>query len=104
RAKDDVSPADAPRSYVAVVNNFALPVEITITGGGTTIRLGTVHPGMSATYVLPPVMVNAGSTVFSANPGNRSVYHSGELLIASGAVVDMNVASVLFNSTVTIRP
>src|SRR5262245_19821548 len=103
-AEDDVGPADLPRSYVAVVNNFALPVEITITGGGTTLRLGTVHPGMSANFIIPPGMVNAGSVTFQAQPGNRSSYRSGEMLIKSGIIVDLSIASVLFNSTAVIRP
>ncbi|HEV8124070.1 MAG TPA: hypothetical protein VGP80_07515 [Gemmatimonadales bacterium] len=99
-----VTPASAPVS-VEVTNGFALPVEIFVVGGGTTHRLGTVHPGMGAHFVIPPSMIGGGTLELLATAtSTRQVGRSAQLLLAPGSVVDFQVANPLFNSTATIRP
>lgn len=103
---DDGQPSpQRARSYVEVVNHFALPVEIFVAGGGTVQRLGTVHPGMSAHYRLPGTFGNGNSVEFRADAGpGQTLYRSAEMLIQPGTTVDFEVSSVLFNSTAVIRP
>jgi hypothetical protein len=90
---------------IEVVNNHALPVEITITGSGINHRLGTVHPGMTATFTVPPGMVGNGSVeLLAQSSASRTPNRTGPILLSPGAIVDYVVAQVLFNSTATIRP
>jgi hypothetical protein len=97
--------ADRAPSYVEVANHFALPVEIFVSGGGSVRRLGTVHPGMRAHYTLPPTFGNGNTVEFRADAGPGQVmYRSAEMLVQPGAIVDLDVASVLFNSSAVIRP
>ena len=101
---DTPEPEPIP-ARVEVVNNNALPVEIYALGGGIERRLGTVHPGMSARFVIPMVIVNSTSVELEARPSTNSPrFKSGPLLLTPGAVVDIVLASRLFASTATIRP
>lgn len=94
-----------PPARVEVSNNYALPLEISVFGGGTLHRLGLVNPGMSSRFEIPPSLIRAGSVEFQANPSvSNQRYRSGELLLSPGSVVDLVIASVLFNSTATLRP
>jgi hypothetical protein len=108
RASDEaplpVDPLEAP-IRIEVVNNQPLPVEVFIVGSGINHRLGTVHPGMSARFEVPPGMVGNGSLELQANSsGNRQPARSGPLLLSPGAIVDFVVNRPPFNSTATIRP
>lgn len=101
----DVAPAESPQVQVEVTNDYSLPVEIYAVGAGIDHRLGTVHPGMSSHFVLPPTMVGGGSVEFQARVfASSGRYRSGPILISPGAVVDLMIASVLFNSTAAVRP
>jgi hypothetical protein len=100
----EVTPTGAP-AYVEVDNKYALPVEIFAIGGGTTFRLGIVHPGMRGSFHIPQPVFQGGSIELTATPTSRGpTYRSTPILVSPGAVIDLNVASVLFNSTATIRP
>lgn len=107
RASDEAPlPADPIQSpiNIEVINNHPLPVEIIITGSGIFQRLGTVHPGMTAHFEVPPALVGNGSVELQAqSSANRQPYRSGPLLLAPGAIVDFVVSQPLFNSTATIR-
>lgn len=93
------------RSYVEVTNHFGLPVQIFVAGGGSVQRLGTVHPNMSAHFVIPRNFSNGGSSEFRADAGpGQIVYRSAQMLVQPGAIIDMEIASVMFNSTTVIRP
>lgn len=92
------------RSYLEVTNHFALPVEIVITGSGSSYRLGTVHPGMNAHYTIPQTFGNGQLIQFSAVAPGQYPYRSADVLVQPGMIVDMDVSSVLFNSTAVIRP
>ena len=87
---------------VEVTNQNALPMEIYAFGSGITQRLGTVHPGMDGHFVVPPTMVGNGSVVCEARPsGGGKAFRSGEILLAPDALIEFQIASQLFNSTVT---
>lgn len=101
---EEVQPTGSP-AYVEVVNQHALPMEVTVLGSGSTHRMGTVLPGMSSHLVVPPNLFGNGSVRFEARPsGGGQPFRSGELLLAPGATVDFVIAARLFNSTVTRRP
>jgi len=95
-------PAESP-ARVEATNNYALPVEIYAVGSGITQRLGTVHPGMSGHFVIPPNMVGNGVVEFQART-NTQTYRSGPIMLAPGRVVDFRIAAQLFNSTVSLQP
>jgi hypothetical protein len=102
--EEEPHPAGSP-AYVEVVNQHALPMEITVFGSGSSHRMGTVHPGMSGHLVVPPNLFGNGSVRFEARPsGGGQPFRSGELLLEPGSTVDFVIAPQLFNSTVTRRP
>jgi hypothetical protein len=92
-------------AYVEVENQHALPMEVYAFASGITQRLGTVHPGMSGRFTIPPNLIGNGSVRFEARAsGGGQPFRSGEILLEPGAVVDFRIATQLFNSTVTRRP
>ncbi|MEA2724847.1 MAG: hypothetical protein QOH59_2618 [Gemmatimonadales bacterium] len=100
----EVRPTDQPVS-IEVTNRHALPMEIYAVGSGINHRLGTVNPGLSSHFVLPPNLIGSSSVQFEARPGvNGQPFRSGEILLAPGSVVDFVIGAQLFNSTVTKRP
>lgn len=104
---DDAAPVtEGARVYVEVTNNFALAVEVTAFSAGSNQRLGVVHPGMKAHFTLPPTLINGRQVEFRVAPPATASggYRSAEMLLAPGSIVDLQVATVLFNSTTTIRP
>jgi len=101
---DGPHPSDSP-VRVEVTNRHALAVEIYATGGGIGRRLGTVHPGMNAHFVIPTNITTSGSVELEAAPAASSErFRSGQLLLAPGTIVELIVAPQLFNSTATLRP
>ena len=101
---DDVEPVERPSASVEVRNDNALPVELFTAGSGASKRLGTVHPGMRGSFAVPPSMLGGGSVEVQVRAANGQTFRSGPLLLAPGAVVDVFVATQLFNSTATVRP
>lgn len=90
---------------VAVTNQNALPMEVYASGSGINHRMGTVHPGMGAHFVIPQTLVGNGSVQFEARPsGGGQPFRSGEILLAPGSLIQFQIAPQLFNSTVTRRP
>lgn len=90
---------------VYVVNYYALPVDIYAIGSGTSLRMGTVNPGMTRTFVVPQSMIGQGVLRFLAEPANGGrAASSSELLLSPGAEVDFEVTAQLVNSIATVRP
>lgn len=105
----EATPDAGARVHLEVTNNFALPVDISVSSTGTVRRLGTVHPGMSAHFVVPPNLIGGQNVQFIAQPVTsansvQNVYRSADLLLAPGNIVDMSVHAVIFNSVTTVRP
>ena len=88
---------------VEATNNNALPVDLYAVGSGITFRLGTVHPGMTGHFTVPPTMVGNGVVEFQART-NTNAYRSGPIMLSPGKVVDFGIGAQLFNSTVSLRP
>jgi hypothetical protein len=101
----DAAPADgSARVEVQVTNQNALPMDIVATGSGITHRLGTVHPGMDGKFLVPQTMVGSGAVVFEVRPsGGGRPFRSGEILLAPGALIEIDIAPQLFNSTANRR-
>ena len=103
-AKPEIRETGIP-AYVEVQNQHALPMEVYAFASGITQRLGTVYPGMSGRFTIPQNLIGNGSVRFEARPsGGGQPFRSGEILLEPGAVVDLEIAAQLFNSTVTRRP
>lgn len=103
-APGEAEPEQAP-VRVEVVNNYALAMEVYASGRGISQRLGVVHPGLTADFVVSRNVVLSGGVVFEAFVDVSSPrFRSQSLLLAPGSTVDFVIAAVLFNSTVTIRP
>ena len=101
---DEPQPQLAP-VHVEVISHYALPMEVFVTGAGSTFRLGTVAPEMSRTFTVPQNLLAKGTAEFRAQPTARGPsFRSGEILLSPGAFVDFMITPQLFNSTVTIRP
>lgn len=101
---EEVVPAGPP-ARVEVKNLHALPVEIDIAGNGTLLRLGTVHPGMEASFEIPQnVTINGSAELIVIPKTNARPFRSEPLLLNPGSVIDLVVTPRLFNSTATIRP
>ena len=103
-AKPEIRETGIP-AYMEVRNQHALPMEVYAFASGITQRLGTVYPGMSGRFTIPQNLIGNGSVRFEVRPsGGGQPFRSGEILLAPGAVVDLEIAAQLFNSTVTRRP
>ena len=90
---------------VEVVNRHPLAVEVYAFATGMERRLGTVEPGMKASFVIPPNLTTSGDVELQVSPAaSKQRFRSGELLLAPGSIVDLIVAPQLFSSTATIRP
>jgi len=100
---ESVRPVDAP-VRLHVTNNHALPVEISITGSGTTRRLGTVHPGMVADFTVPLGFVGGSPVEFRSSSAAGDSFRSGQFLLPPGSIVDFEIAARMFSSTATLRP
>lgn len=91
---------------VRVTNNYALPVEVTVYGRGTSFRLGVVYPGFVERLVIPQSILASGGTVeivARATDRERRVT-SGALLLMGGEVVDFDIATHLLGSNAVVRP
>ena len=102
-AGDEPKPVDRP-VRVEARSNYALPIDIYAVGSGITHRLGTVHPGMSASFTIPQNLLAGNGVELQArsSPSARG-FTSEELLLRPGTVVDFWIAPQLFSSTVTLR-
>jgi hypothetical protein len=101
---DEPGPSDSP-VRIEVTNHHALPIEIFAAGNGASRRLGTVHPGMDAHFVVPATLTKSGGVELQAGPaGSSERFRTGQLLLAPGTIVEFIVAPQLFSSTATLRP
>lgn len=90
---------------VNVTNHFSVSADIYAQGQGIRQRLGSVHPGMSSSYVLPPSLVANGLVEFIADVGAAGApVRSGTLQLVAGDVVDFVIETNLFGSTARVRP
>lgn len=89
---------------VEVKNEYGLAMEVYIVSTGTRHRLGTVHPGTSAQFTVPPALIGNSSVELQAQPNaSNKMARSGPLLVSPGAIVDFLITAQLFNSYAAIR-
>lgn len=100
---DVVRPVDAP-VWLNVLNNNALPVVVSLASAGSSHRLGTVHPGMSTRFTIPPNFVEGQSVEFLVKNDAGGFFRSGAFLLVPGEIIDMTVAAQMFSSTAVLRP
>jgi hypothetical protein len=103
------APSDRPMPsqgeiLLNVTNHYSLPAEIYALGEGVRQRMGTVHPGMSSSFVLPSAMVGKGNVEFSAEITGELPVRTGSLQLVPGDVVEFEIATHLMGSTARVRP
>jgi len=101
RRPSEVPPRDAP-VRVIVQNDYGSEVEVYAIGGGTSLRLGLVNPGMEGRFEVPHGMIGTGSVEFEARTSGRNTARSGPLHLQPGHVVEFHVTAQLYNSTANI--
>jgi alpha-amylase len=102
--KPDLGPDSV---VVYVTNNYALPMEVFVTGSGTMYRMGTVNPGMPSQFVLRRDMLatNAQVQFWGQASGFGPRVGSETLWLRHGDVaVDFEIATNLIGTRATIRP
>ncbi len=87
-----------------VTNHSGSPMEIYVTGTGTSYRIGTVFPGLTSNFVLRPGMAVNAPVEFMARSNGPSVVRSGRFMLVPGDVVDFELATTPVNSVATVRP
>jgi hypothetical protein len=99
RYAPDVEPQNEP-VRVHVTNNYALPVEIYVTGSGMVRRLGLAYPGLPSNFEVPQSMFEGGAEVeFLAQPsGYGRLVRAFPLTLVPGDVVDFVVMTNLLGS------
>ena len=93
-----------------VNNRSTNSMDIYARASGSSYRVGTVGPGMTAEFVLRDVLLASGGQVeLMAEPrgGTRNAadrIQSGPLQLSRGNIVDFEIATQRLGSTVTVRP
>jgi hypothetical protein len=88
---------------VEVTNHYSLSAEIYAVAAGVKQRLGTVNPGVTRTFVVPPGMLGAGPVSIVAEITNENPVASGSLQLVPGDVVEFEIAMHLIGSTARVR-
>ena len=101
RKSETVLPATGV--HLTVKNQYGYPAVIYAVGGGTTIRLGKVLPGMVGEFELPRSMIGNGSVEFLASVDFNQSARSGSFVLLPGHIVDFVISRPLFSSTATLR-
>ena len=94
---------EAGQVRVEVTNHYSLSAEIYAAASGIQQRLGTVNPGTSRTFVMPPNMVGGGPVTIRAEITNESPVISDGLQLVAGDVVEFEIATHLMGSRARIR-
>lgn len=88
---------------VAVTNHYSLSAELYAVAAGVKQRLGTVNPGVTRTFAVPPGMLGAGPISIIAEIINENPVISGSLQLVPGDVVEFEIATHLIGSTAHVR-
>ena len=89
--------------HLTVKNQYGYPALIYAVGGGSTIRLGKVLPGMVGDFELPRSMIGSGSVEFLASVDFNQTARSGSFALLPGHIVDFVISRPVINSTATLR-
>jgi len=88
---------------VEVTNHYSLSADLYAVASGIKQRLGTVNPGVTRTFLLPPNMLGAGPLSITAEITNENPVVSGSLQLVPGDVVEFEIATHLIGSTAHVR-
>ena len=90
---------------VHVTNRYEISMEVSVTGGGMTYRLGLVAPGIPRTFTLPPAMTGSGGQLeFFAQPtGLGPVIRTFPIAVSPGDEVDFEITTHLTDSRAVVR-
>ena len=88
---------------VEVTNHYSLSAELYAVAAGVKQRLGTVNPGVTRTFLVPPGMLGGGPVSIVAEIINENPVFSGSLQLAPGDVVEFEIATHLIGSTAHVR-
>lgn len=90
---------------VSVSNQYMLSMSIyAVSNNNVPIKLGTVGPGLTSTFVLQPMLLRQGSVrIYAQPPGGGRVVGTGLLALQPGNVVDFEIGTDLINTTTSIR-
>jgi hypothetical protein len=88
---------------VEVTNHYSLSAELYAVAAGVKQRLGTVNPGVTRMFVVPPGMLGAGPVSIIAEIINENPVASGSLQLVPGDVVEFEIAMHLIGSTARVR-
>ena len=88
---------------LAVTNHYSLSADIFAVAAGTKLRLGTVNPGITRTFVLPPNITGLGLVSFVAEIFNENPVISDGLQLVSGDVVEFEIAMHLVASRARVK-
>jgi hypothetical protein len=88
---------------VEVTNHYSLSAELYAVAAGVKQRLGTVNPGVTRTFGVPPGMLGAGPVAIVAEITNENPVASGSLQLVPGDVVEFEIAMHLIGSTARVR-
>ena len=88
---------------VEVTNHYSLSAELYAVAAGVKQRLGTVNPGVTRTFLVPPGMLGAGPLSILAEITNENPVVSGSLQLVPGDVVAFEIATHLIGSTAHVR-
>jgi hypothetical protein len=87
-----------------VNNDYALAMDVYTYAGGVSNRLGTVSPGMSTTFTLPPYLLRNGLIQVYAYPiGGGPEVASPPLTLQAGETVDFHIALNLINTMTMVK-
>ena len=89
--------------HLTVKNQYGFPALIYAVGGGSTIRLGKVLPGMVGDFEVPRSMIGSGSVEFLASVDFNQTARSGSFALLPGHIVDFVISRPVINSTATLR-
>jgi hypothetical protein len=88
---------------VEVTNHYSLSAELYAVAAGVKQRLGTVNPGVTRAFLVPPGMLGAGPVSIIAEIINENPVVSGGLQLVPGDVVEFEIAMHLIASTARVR-
>jgi hypothetical protein len=100
-AGGDVVPAAA--IGLTVTNDNFLDMDVYAVTDGLSTRLGTVTGNGHRSFSLSPSMASRDLRIVATPIGGNGRASTGEVVVSPGQIIDFRIASLLRNSTVSIR-
>ncbi len=100
----EVQPASG-EAVVHVTNNYMLAMDVyAVASNDVPLRLGSVGPGMTDSFVLSPGLMRTGAVrIIAQPPGGGRIVGTGPLQLEPGNIVTLDIGTDLLNTTSTVR-